>query len=333
MKDNFNLDFNHDLALFKQRIDSFLAEQLKAIQDEDTELYDAMSYSLLLGGKRIRPILIYLIGDLLAVNPQSLDYLAAAIEAIHAYSLVHDDLPAMDDDYYRRGKECTHIKYGDALAILSGDALQTFAFELLAKTPNLKPLQIVYLVKILARSSGSLGMCLGQALDLKFENQNIDLAMLQKIHLNKTGALIKACAVMSFIASEYFSAPLLDKLLSNKEFYLTGKDLDLYENSQKLVAVLTYAHSLGLAFQIQDDILDVIGDKKETGKDVGKDEAMHKSTYPKLLGLENAQKRADDLILTAISALDLFANDGKNCNPKVLEKLKDLAYFVVKRHG
>lgn len=288
-----------DLTECQERINSFLAKKLQNYTAYNTPLIDAMSYAVLLGGKRVRPFLIYATGRMLGVPMEKLDCSAAAMEAIHAYSLIHDDLPAMDNDTLRRGKPTCHIAFDEATAILAGDALQTFAFEMIAEDALLSATEKVAQIQWLAKSAGAAGMCLGQSLDLQSEHKAISLAELELIHRNKTGALITASVMLGF-------------------------NLSQYTNDEKLRAKLKqYAEAIGLAFQVQDDILDVIGESEKIGKTVGSDEALDKSTYPKLLGLDGAKQKAENLYQTALNCLaDL---------PFDTTALRELAEFIVKR--
>ncbi|MGS0727829.1 (2E,6E)-farnesyl diphosphate synthase, partial [Shewanella sp. 0m-11] len=232
----------------------------------------------LIGGKRIRPFLVYAVGDMLGVKLTTLDSCAAAVECIHAYSLIHDDLPAMDNDALRRGQPTVHIAFDEATAILAGDALQALAFEIISDPiENITPSQNLAMVKALANASGYSGMCGGQAMDLSATNKQIELATLIKLHKLKTGALIR-CAV---------------------EFAIIAAKVD----EQERQALLDFADAIGLAFQVQDDVLDIIASTEELGKPQGSDTDSNKSTYPKLLGLEGAQKTASSLIEDALSAL------------------------------
>ncbi|HDL3891517.1 TPA: (2E,6E)-farnesyl diphosphate synthase [Mannheimia haemolytica] len=290
-----------DLTHLQQRINHFLAEKLKTTDSVGSPLVEAMAYAVLLGGKRVRPFLIYATGRMLGVPLEKLDHSAAAMEAIHAYSLVHDDLPAMDDDRLRRGKPTCHIAFDEATAILAGDALQSFAFELLATDPHLTDREKVAQVTELATASGAKGMCLGQSLDLIAENKAVSLEELELIHRNKTGALILSSVMMG---------------------------LNLSEHSQNLAIkqpLVNYAKAIGLAFQVQDDILDVIGDTDKIGKTVGSDEHLNRSTYPKLLGLDGAKQKAEMLYQTALHSLEQLPFDTT--------ALKELANFIVKREN
>lgn len=288
-----------DLSECQARVNAILAEKLHDYAAWDTPLIEAMSYAVLLGGKRVRPFLMYATGRMLGVPLEKLDCSAAAMEAIHAYSLVHDDLPAMDNDNLRRGKPTCHIAFDEATAILAGDALQTFAFELLSGDPLLSATEKVAQIQWLAGSAGAKGMCLGQSMDLQSEHKMISLDALERIHRHKTGALILASVMMGFNLSAYAQ----DKAIGE--------------------ALKQYAAAIGLAFQVQDDILDVIGESTKIGKTVGSDQALDKSTYPKLLGLDGAKQKAEQLYQTALLNLaDL---------PFDTTALRELAGFIVKR--
>lgn len=290
-----------DLAAIQRRINDFLTVKLQAHQAYDSPLIDAMSYAVLLGGKRLRPFLIYATGRMLGVSLEQLDHSAAAMEAIHAYSLVHDDLPAMDDDKLRRGKPTCHIAFDEATAILAGDALQSFAFELITQDGSLTDLQKISQIQALAQAAGARGMCLGQSLDLLAEDKAVNLTKLALIHRNKTGALIVASVLMGFNLSAHSQNVAIKQPLER------------------------YAQAIGLAFQVQDDILDVIGETDKIGKPVGSDENLHKSTYPKLLGLDGAKQKAQDLYQLALDSLTELPFDTT--------ALKELADFIVKRES
>ena len=259
-----------------------------------------MEYALLIGGKRMRPFLVYATGEMLSVQEKDLDGPAAAIEAIHAYSLIHDDLPAMDNDNLRRGHPTSHIKFDEATAILAGDALQTLAFEVLCDYPLSSELAIkrIELVKIICRAAGYNGMCGGQAMDLAATDQNITQQRLEDLHNKKTGALLGACVEMAITLAT-------DITPQNRQY------------------LMRFARTLGLAFQIQDDILDVVGDSTVLGKPQGSDQAQNKSTYPAMLGLEQAQAYLDDLHQQALQALHALPY-----NTKMLASFTD---FVIHR--
>lgn len=285
------------------RVNQYLLDALNTLPFADLPLAQAMRYGTLLGGKRLRPFLTYAIGSMFGVNQENLDAPAAAVECIHAYSLIHDDLPAMDDDDLRRGQPTCHIKYGEGNAVLAGDALQTLAFQLLssAPMPDVTDKDRIAMIAELSYASGLAGMCGGQALDLDAEGKQINLESLERIHQHKTGALIRAAIRLGAFAAG--------------------------EQGRQLLPVLDkYAQSIGLAFQVQDDILDVIGDSEVTGKRQGTDAEHEKSTYPSLLGLEDAQKKARELYQDALEALETIQSHGYN-----IEMLSALANFIIER--
>jgi len=267
----------------QERINGFLSNQLSSIAINEPRLHAAMSHGLLLGGKRVRPFLVYAVGEMLGVNKEELDHIAGSIEAIHAYSLIHDDLPAMDDDALRRGQPTCHIKFDEATAILAGDALQTFAFELLGNA-KVSAIQKVEMMQCLAKASGYQGMCGGQALDLAATDSIVSLEQLEQIHRLKTGALICCAVELGAIAAN--------------------------ATSEQKMHLKTFSQNIGLAFQVHDDILDVIGDTATLGKPQGSDEAANKSTYPALLGLAEAKNKAQELILQANKSLQALPFDS-----------------------
>ncbi|MBE5314075.1 MAG: polyprenyl synthetase family protein [Xanthomonadales bacterium] len=250
------------LRAWAERSESVLAGLLPAAADEPRRLHEAMRYACLGGGKRVRPLLVYASGLSCGASEPDLDHAAAAVEFIHAYSLVHDDLPAMDDDSLRRGRPTVHIAFDEATAILAGDALQTLAFEVLAQAP-LDAATRVELLATLARASGAAGMCGGQALDLAVTGGDQTLPQLQRMHALKTGALIRAAVRMGALCAGAEAA--------------TQSTLD------------DYAAALGLAFQIRDDLLDIEGSAEALGKTPGKDAEQGKPTYPALLGVQGAR--------------------------------------------
>ena len=283
---------------YKDRINNYLENEIAALTPNDKSLKEAMGHALLLGGKRIRPFLAYSVGKLKQTSLESLDPVAAALECIHTYSLIHDDLPAMDDDELRRGQPTVHILFDDALAILAGDALHTLAFELISRPiPNVSAEQQLRCIHVLSKAAGYQGMCGGQAMDLAATNQAIALESLINIHLCKTGALIVASIEMACIINQF--------------------------SSEETEILKKFGKNLGLAFQIQDDILDVVGATNELGKPIGSDEHANKSTYPQLLGLKKAQNVAEELIHEAILGLEQLPYD--------CEDLKNFALFVIKR--
>lgn len=263
--------------------ENLLAElQLSPVLDE--KLARAMEYSLLAGGKRLRPVLLMAAAD--AVNGSGEKFLsvACALEMIHTYSLIHDDLPAMDNDDFRRGKPTNHKVFGEATAILAGDALLTLAFEVATRQKNVPAETILSVVREISAAAGPSGMVGGQAIDLASENKTIDLATLKKMHLGKTGALFKA-AIRSGAILASATAPQLD-------------------------ALTAYAENFGLAFQITDDILDVTGDEKSLGKPVGSDAKNHKSTYVTLTSLDTAKNLAKIAVTDALDALKIFGTEA-----------------------
>jgi farnesyl diphosphate synthase len=294
------MQFDETLKDFQARAESALESRLPAANQEPARLHAAMRYATLGGGKRVRPVLVYATGAAMGVPLETLDSCAAAVELIHAYSLIHDDLPAMDDDDLRRGRPTCHRAYDEATAILAGDSLQALAFEVLAAaTPaHLSADCRLLMMVALATASGSFGMAGGQAIDLASVGQQLTLAQLENMHLHKTGALIRASVRLGFLASggtDPVQAQSLDR----------------------------YARCVGLAFQVHDDILDVEGSTEIIGKPQGSDQDRDKPTYPNLLGMANAKATAQQLCddaVAAISGLDSRA-----------DFLRRLAEFIIKR--
>lgn len=297
------MEFNDLINAHHARINTALNRYLDELPLQNHPLVDAMKYGALLGGKRLRPFLVYATGGMLGADSQSLDAPAAAVECIHAYSLIHDDLPAMDDDQLRRGQPTCHIKYGEDTAILAGDALQTLAFSILADSPlpGVSSEARIAMLSELARASGVAGMCGGQALDLAAEGKQVSLSALEQIHRHKTGALIGAAVRLGALCAGD-----------------AGK--------AALPALDRYANAIGLAFQVQDDILDVIGDTAVLGKRQGADQDLGKSTYPALMGLDSARAKAWDLYQESLHALDTLAAQSLNTAP-----LRALASFIIER--
>ena len=259
-------------------------------------LHAAMRHAVLGGGKRMRPLLVYATGLLIGADPTCLDAPACAVELIHAYSLVHDDLPAMDDDALRRGRPTVHVAFDEATAILAGDALQSLAFELLATAPVEPTLRVEWL-QTLSQASGAAGMCGGQALDIDATGQRASLASLERMHALKTGALIRASVRLGALAG--------------------GAD------TQEMQHLDLLASDLGLAFQIRDDILDVESSSEQLGKTAGKDAAQNKSTFPALLGMDDARRR---LVALAEDMQARLVPYGERANA-----LADLARMAVER--
>ncbi|PVZ87355.1 (2E,6E)-farnesyl diphosphate synthase [Serratia sp. S1B] len=296
-------EFQDQLQALRQRSDRALLAYLAPLPLNDGNMVAAMRHGTLLGGKRLRPFLVYVTGQMFGLSLDNLDAPAAAVECIHAYSLIHDDLPAMDDDDLRRGQPTCHIKFGEANAILAGDALQTLAFSILADAPMPDVLlqDRLAMISELANASGVAGMCGGQSLDLEAEGKQIDLLALEQIHRHKTGALIRAAVRLGALAageSGRAALPQLDR----------------------------YAAAIGLAFQVQDDILDVVGETEKIGKRQGSDQQLGKSTYPALLGLDSAKLKAWDLYQEALTALEALAAKNYDTAP-----LRALANFIIER--
>jgi len=294
------IDLKAYLATRLALIDGALDKSLAVAAGVPCQLLEGMRYSVFAGGKRIRPVLMMAACEAVGGAPERVLPAACALELIHTYSLIHDDLPAMDDDDFRRGRPTNHRVYGEAGAILAGDALLTEAFFLLsgAETfPGTSAETILQVIQIIAQAAGAQGMVGGQVVDMASEGQQIDLATLESIHNRKTGALILAALQTGVL--------------------LGGG------NQQALTAVLDYGRAAGLAFQVADDILDVVGDQALLGKDVGSDQARGKVTYPSLLGLEGARLRAQELMEEAMAALQPL---GAAAGP-----LREIARYIVDR--
>jgi len=289
---------HHDV--FQKRINDFLALQLSKLPINDDKLHKAMRYGLLIGGKRMRPYLAYITGEALGASLDDIDGIAGALECIHAYSLLHDDLPAMDDDDLRRGQPTCHKAFDEATAILAGDSLQTLAFDILANhkfSPEVQQKQIK-LIQQLVSASGYQGMCGGQALDLAATNQQIDINELETLHSLKTGALLEASVLM-------------------------GAECAIQASEKDKEVLKKYARLIGLAYQVQDDIIDITSTEEQLGKPSGSDLAANKSTYPALLGLSGAQQKAENLFQQALQALTSL--------PYNTQSLAEFATFIVKR--
>ena len=277
------MSFADRVAAYRERVERALDARLPGEDTRPGQLHAAMRYSVLGGGKRVRPLLCYAAGELLGVTAERLDDAACAVECVHAFSLVHDDLPAMDDDALRRGKPSTHKAFGVATAILAGDALHTRAFEILAGGGPHDAAERLGMIAILAEATGSLGMTGGQAVDLESEGRQLTAADLEALDRDKTGKLIRAAVLMPCCA-----VPGLPRA--------TRDALD------------RFAESMGLAFQIKDDVRDVEGDQALTGTTQGADAVRGKATYPSLMGLEHAKQRADALYADALAALEPFGD-------------------------
>lgn len=297
------MNLKENMVYCQERVNNYLKAYLDNLPEVAPKLRDAMAYGVLLGGKRVRPFLVYNVAKSLGIDYDLADEPAAAIECIHAYSLIHDDLPAMDDDSLRRGHPTCHVKFGEATAILAGDALQTMAFEILGTAAEKFAARgltanLVEMYKVLARGSGYAGMCGGQELDLEAEGLLVSQKALEKVHRHKTGALIESAVDLGLLLN-----PTLPQ--GTKEAYAS------------------YARGIGLAFQVWDDVLDIISDTETLGKPQGSDEAEEKSTYPRLMGLEAAKKYALDLANKAKDSLKATAHDT--------QVLCDFADFIVSR--
>jgi farnesyl diphosphate synthase len=262
------------------------------------KLHEAMRYTVLGGGKRVRPLLVYASGALVGADDAALARAACAVEMIHAYSLVHDDMPCMDDDDLRRGKPTVHVAYDEATALLVGDALQSQAFHVLAEAGGVPPARLVAMLRLLAEASGSAGMCGGQAIDLDSVGVALTLEQLEQMHQLKTGALLRASVLLGALA---------------------GRDLDPGETG----ALAAYSTAIGLAFQVVDDVLDATADSATLGKTAGKDAADNKPTYVSILGLEPSRALAEQLRRRAHDALAPFGEQAL--------RLRELADLIVQR--
>jgi geranylgeranyl pyrophosphate synthase len=289
------VSFEHYLEIVKQHTELVLPTKLPILQDEPQRLHEAMHYAVMGGGKRLRPLLVYATGELFGLSFSQLDDLACAIEFIHTYSLIHDDLPAMDNDKLRRGRPTCHCAFDEATAILAGDALQTLAFQILAESPHLGPNPLVEIIHLLAQASGSKGMAGGQSLDMSAPSSQLE--QLQTLHRMKTGALIHASVLMPALAGQ--ASVQNQKELSH------------------------YAQCIGLAFQIKDDILDEMGSAQLTGKQPGKDKKNHKTTYTTLMGVEKANNHLHQLVQEALDSLTGFGESA--------HRLREVAHFIINR--
>lgn len=295
---------NTRMATYRGRVENAISERIATASDGRRRLYEAMRYGVLNGGKRVRAILVYAAGAALDAPDENLDTPAVAVELIHAYSLIHDDLPAMDDDDFRRGQPTCHRAYDEATALLAGDALQCLAFEVLSGNEGLTgperddPSMRLAWLKTLSTASGAVGMAGGQGIDLDSVGRKISLDELETMHRYKTGALIRAAVRLGACSAGEVDPALLEHLDE-------------------------YAGCIGLAFQIRDDVLDIIGDTEVIGKDQGSDAEKDKPTYPALIGLEASEARARELHERAVAALDPFGEKA--------ETLRLLSEFIVHR--
>ena len=286
------------LAEKKLAVDECLARLLPAESEAPPTIHGAMRYSLFAGGKRVRPILVLAVGESLGGARETLLHLGAAIEMIHTYSLIHDDLPALDNDDLRRGRPTCHKVFGEAMAILAGDALMTRAYQVLAELPEVQDATRLAIIREIAYATGTVeGMIGGQVADLQAEGRPIDAEVLEYIHRSKTGALLTACIRSAALAA--------------------GAD------GTQLAALTGFGNRIGLAFQIVDDILDMTASSEELGKTPGKDQKVKKATYPALYGLQASRRQAQELITAAVAAI---ADLGDRAEP-----LRELARFVYSR--
>jgi geranylgeranyl pyrophosphate synthase len=288
------------MAQCRERLEHSFDTWLPAAVTHPATLHDAMRYTVMDGGKRIRPTLVYASGQAAGAAPESLDRAACAVELIHAYSLIHDDLPAMDDDDLRRGKPSCHRAFGEATAILAGDALQSLAFQVLASNAEkgVSESTRLRMINTLALAAGSRGMAGGQAIDLAATGQQLNIAELEDMHIHKTGALIRASVVLGALCGKSSAQADIEKLDH-------------------------YAKCIGLAFQIRDDILDVEGEAATLGKNPGMDQRLEKSTYPAVIGLEAARQRATELHTEAMESL---AGHDESADP-----LRWISTYIIER--
>lgn len=291
------MNFNAWMHAIRERTTQALDQHLPPASHTPQRLHEAMRYACLNGGKRLRPILVHAAGEASGAKTDVLDFCATAVEMIHVYSLVHDDMPCMDDDTLRRGQPTCHVQYDEATALLVGDALQTQAFITLASTP-LQSATVTALVRTLAHAAGAAGMAGGQAIDLAAVGKQLDAAQLEQMHILKTGALIRASIRMGALAGESLAA----------------EQLEMLDRFGKV---------LGLLFQVVDDILDCTASTNVLGKTAGKDAASDKPTYVSLMGLAGARSFADDLLTQAQHLIDPLGARGN--------RLKDIAVEIVQR--
>lgn len=272
---------------YQQRADTALERWLPPSDVNPMCLHQAMRYAVLAPGKRVRPILVYATAAALGIDLERVDGAASAVEIIHAYSLIHDDLPAMDDDDLRRGRPTCHRKFDEATAILAGDALQALAFYIISHDPKMTPdsASRLQMIEKLSLFSGSRGMAGGQAIDLAAVGKSLNVAELETMHIHKTGALICTCIQLAALSTDQLS-------------------------TQQQQALDSYAKSIGLSFQVQDDILDVTGDTATLGKAQGADSARNKPTYPSIIGLEASQEKTRELHRKALKALSIFGEEA-----------------------
>jgi geranylgeranyl diphosphate synthase, type II len=292
-------DLNDYIESKNQLINVALEEILRGSMPAEP-IVKAMKYSLMAGGKRIRPILCLAAAEAVGGKPQTVMPAACALEFVHTYSLIHDDLPAMDDDDLRRGKPTCHVAFDEATAILAGDALLTLAFQVLSSvqfTGEIQASRWLEVIQLISSAAGHQGMIQGQMLDMAAERQHLTIDELKSMHALKTGALIEASLLSGALLAD--------------------------AHKQTMEILKTYACNIGLAFQVTDDILNVVGNPEVMGKAVGTDELRHKSTYPALLGLETSKRFAENLVNEALQALEFF---DKKADP-----LRALASYIIER--
>lgn len=294
------MSLTEKLKIYQSRVERALDKSLPGAEQEPSTLHQAMRYAVLGSGKRIRPVLVYACGETLGVSLDILDTPAVAVELIHAYSLIHDDLPAMDNDDLRRGKPTCHRAFDEATAILAGDAIQALAFQVLAgdNGNGLSNGQRIRMIDVLATASGSRGMAGGQAIDLAAVGKALSLAELENMHNHKTGALIRASIELGALCHPHIQQDEINRLSA-------------------------YARDIGLAFQVQDDILDIEAETEVMGKPQGSDIERNKPTYPNLLGLDGAKRIAAELHTRALASLVEFGDDA--------EILRQIADYIIKR--
>ncbi|HEY0844572.1 MAG TPA: farnesyl diphosphate synthase [Noviherbaspirillum sp.] len=293
------LRFDDWMKSVQSTMEEALTSFLPPVEQAPARLHEAMRYAVLDGGKRVRPLLVFAAGDLFNAAPAMLARAAAAVEMIHAYSLVHDDMPCMDDDALRRGKPTVHVKYDEATALLVGDALQSQAFLVLSEgSEDVDAARRLAILRLLAQASGSVGMCGGQAIDLASVGLTLSLGELEQMHRLKTGALLRASVLLGALSG---------KALSNEE----------------TAALDVYASAIGLAFQVVDDVLDATADSATLGKTAGKDAADNKPTYVSILGLEQSRALAEKLRNDAHEALMPFGEKAR--------RLREIADLIVQR--
>jgi len=291
-------DFSDWMRDVQGRVESALSRMLPVAESIPARLHQAMRYSTLGGGKRVRPLLAFAAGEITGATPEALDAAACAVECIHVYSLVHDDLPCMDDDVLRRGRPTCHVEYDEPTALLVGDSLQTLAFEILARQKGLEPVRQIEMVRVLAVASGSCGMAGGQAIDLASVGKPLTQPELELMHALKTGALIRAAILLGALCGNAMA-------------------------DDERAALDRFAKRAGLLFQVVDDILDCTASTATLGKTAGKDAAADKPTYVSLLGLEGARRFAGELEADALDSLKPFGARSL--------RLAELAAFIAHR--